>query len=428
MNSMSKQLHPLFTNVAVQPPAVADEAKVASQTIDYGAIAVALGHIMSEGVKVAAPDINKSLYTFTPDERTDTIHFGLSGITRVSADLIDRIVKGRPYTSYDDFVQRIRPNKLALVNLIKCGAFEQFEPRHATMDKFLYEAAEVKKVVNLRNMKMLIGRELLPEELRPQIKLYNFNVYLKKSKRGTKYILDEHTYRYFSENYDIDMLDLDENGHYTIDTGLWDKTYKKGIKVVSDYLKKHQAETLAALNNLLVAEQKEKYAGGSISKWEMQSISCYLHEHELAEVYQWDNFFELHEDGEIAYFKQYRGRQIPMYTLHRIAGTVLDRDKDKKTVTILTPQGVVLVHVYGGAFAEYDKQISEPRPDGTKKVVEKSMFSRGNIIIVTGRRRGDSFMAKTYYATPYHKVERIDAINPDGTVEVYNREFAGDKR
>lgn len=35
------------------------------------------------------------------------------------------------------------------------------------------------------------------------------------------------------------------------------------------------------------------------------------------------------------------------------------------------------------------------------------MFTRGNKIIVTGIRQDDSFIAKTYKNTEYHKVEQI---------------------
>jgi DNA polymerase-3 subunit alpha len=98
-------------------------------------------------------------------------------------------------------------------------------------------------------------------------------------------------------------------------------------------------------------------------------------------------------------------------------GTVLDKDKAKKMVTLLTKSGVVTVKIYGQVFTHYDKQLSERGADGKKHVIEKSWFQRGNKIIVTGIRREDSFLAKKYSRTPYHLVELITQINDDGTIE-----------
>ena len=102
-------------------------------------------------------------------------------------------------------------------------------------------------------------------------------------------------------------------------------------------------------------------------------------------------------------------------------GTVLDKDKAKKTVTLLTKSGVVTVKIYGQVFTHYDKQLSERGADGKKKVIEKSWFQRGNKIVVTGIRREDSFLAKKYSRTPYHLVELITHINEDGTIETTSR-------
>ena len=170
-----------------------------------------------------------------------------------------------------------------------------------------------------------------------------------------------------------------------------------------------------------------KYCSGNISKWEMDSISCYFHEHELEEVNEQDygfiDFFDLPENPEIERVVPIKGKQVPLFKIRRIMGTVLDKDKAKKTVTLLTKGGVVTVKIYGDVFTHYDKQISiKNEITGKKKVVEKSIFSRGNKIIVTGIRRGEEFFAKKYSKTPYHLVELITKIHPGGKIETYHRE------
>ena len=64
-------------------------------------------------------------------------------------------------------------------------------------------------------------------------------------------------------------------------------------------------------------------------------------------------------------------------------------------------------------FNNYNKQISEKQADGKKKVIEKSWFSRGNKIIVTGIKRDEMFFAKKYKRTPYHLVELITDVKED---------------
>jgi DNA polymerase-3 subunit alpha len=156
----------------------------------------------------------------------------------------------------------------------------------------------------------------------------------------------------------------------------------------------------------------------------MDSISCYIHDHELKNLknglYGLVNYGDLPDEPIVNYeFKSKEtGQKIPLFKINRIAGTVLDKDKGKKTVTLLTTDSVVTVKIFGDAFTHYDKQISIRRADGTKKVVEKSYFSRGNKIIVTGIKKDETnFLAKKYSKTPYSLVEKITYIREDGTIE-----------
>ena len=47
-------------------------------------------------------------------------------------------------------------------------------------------------------------------------------------------------------------------------------------------------------------------------------------------------------------------------------------------------------------------------------MVEKSWFNRGSMIVVTGIRSGDNFVAKKYAITPGHTIYKIEDI-VDGT-------------
>jgi len=285
--------------------------------------------------------------------------------------------------------------------------------------------ADKKKRITLQNMKMLIDFGLIPEEYDLQCRVYNFNKYLKKFKFGNSYGLDDIALGFYSYNFDMDLLMVSSEPQYIfqIKQTDWDKIYKKQMDIIRPFIQKNNEELLNKVNNRLRQDLWDKYCLGNISQWEMDSISCYIHDHELKKLknslYGISSFNKLPNEPIVDYtFPSKDGRRIPMFKICRIAGTVLDRDKNKKTVTLLTNDSVVTVKIFGDAFTHYDKQISIRRADGTKKVVEKSYFSRGNKIIVTGIKKDETnFLAKKYSKTPYSLVEKITYIREDGTIE-----------
>lgn len=409
---------------------VITKKKKKTKSTNYGKIATAIGKIKSSGVTVAPPDINKSSYTFYPDIESNTIRYGLSGITKIGEELVKAIIEGRPYTSLTDFVDRIKINKAQMINLIKSGAFDAFGDRVNIMREYVTSISDTKKRITLQNMKMLIDFDLIPDEFDLQRRVYNFNKYIKKLKWENYYAFDEIALAFYEKHFDMDKLiptDYSESGFMIKQTD-WDKIYKNHMDIVRPYVQKNNGELLKAVNNRLIAETWDKYCLGNLSKWEMDAVSFYSHGHELERIrkdaYNITDFFEIPEKPVVERILPMKGKQIPLMRLYRIAGTVLDRDKAKKTVTLLTTEGVVTVKIYGQVFAHYDKQISEKGADGKKHVIEKSMFARGNKIVVCGIRTGDNeFLAKKYSRTPYHLVEKIEEICDNGYLKISCREM-----
>ena len=393
------------------------------RTNNYGRIATAIGKIKSSGVEVAPPNINKSTYTFSPDIENNTIQYGLSGISRIGEELIRRIIGARPYESVEDFLNKVKINKPQMINLIKSGAFDVFGNRIEIMNNYIDSISDKKKTINLRNMQMLINFNLIPEEYSFQIKVFNFNKYVKKFKWNNFYLIDEIAFHFYEQHFDLDKLIPSTNvqADFMIKQTDWDKIYKHHQDVIRPYIKENETLIKDKVNSILFKELWDKYAEGTISKWEMDAVSFYSHEHELAEADFFDreveNFGDLPEQPIIDRIIPIKGKQIPLFKITRIAGTILDKDKAKKTVTLLTTDGVVTVKIFGEVFNHYDKQISQKNEiTGKKSVIEKSWLSRGNKIIVTGIRREDSFIAKKYKNTPYHLVELISEIDDYGNI------------
>ena len=253
---------------------------------NYGKIATAIGKMRMAGIQVEPPDINKSTYTFSPDEDANVIRYGISGITKIGEDLIKQIIANRPYTSIEDFLSKVKVNKAQMINLIKSGAFDGFGDRVQLMHHYVDMISDTKKRITLQNMKMLIDFQLLPRDLDFECKVFNFNKYLKKLKLDAKYYgLDNVAFNFYEKNFDIDVLvPAETESGFKISQTKWDNIYQKEMDNVRPYIKAHQSELLTSLNDKLTADVWNKYCLGSLSKWEMDAVSFYSHSHELANV------------------------------------------------------------------------------------------------------------------------------------------------
>lgn len=399
-----------------------EKKKEKTKTVDYGKVAAAIGKFSNYGIKVAAPNINSSSFTFTPVVKDNTILYGLRGITRLSASIIKNIMLNRPYNSMKDFLSKVKINKPQMINLIKCGAFDTLEdkPREEIMRDYLMMIADKKQDINLRNMQMLINKDLIPDDMVFYGKLFSFNKFLKTQKATEEYQLNSSAINFISNNFSADYI----NNGSSISVSVWNKLYDRGMNPMRIYLKEHKQEMLDKLNNALYQELVDKYAKGNISHWEMESVSFYSHEHELAAVSnRYDDFFTLPEEPVIDnVFTTKSGDEIKMYQLSQIVGTVIDKNKMKNTVTLLTPTGVVNVKVYKNQFALYDKQLSQIGSDGKKHVIEASWFKRGTLLMIQGIRRGADFIPKKYKSSTYPVISKIINISDDGQIAFqYNR-------
>ena len=409
---------------------------------DYAKIAKALGDILSRGIKVSLVDINKSQYSFEPDLDNNEILFGLKALSNVGGPVIEQIEAGRPYAGIADFMTRCPLNKTAMISLIKSGAFDRCEaewarelnthPRLVVMAYYLSKVCEPKQRLTLQNFNGLIQRNLLPDSLSFQKRVYTFNKYLKAyQKVGQYYIFNEPCEEFYTQFYDVEELDV-INGITCILQAKWDKIYKKEMDTARNWLQANQAAVLKEFNKMLFLESWNKYAQGNISAWEMESLCFYYHEHELAHVntmkYGIVDFFSLPEEPEVEYFFKRNNKQIPIYKTHKIIGTVIAKNDARSSVDILTTTGVVTVKFTKDYFAMFGRQISEKQEDGTKKVVEKGWFQRGTKVMCTGIRRGDMFVTKTYSHTPTHQLYKIMSVDNYGNMILeHNRYGQGDE-
>ena len=403
----------------------------AENSTDYGKIAKAIGDIIDRGIVVKPININVSEYGFKPNAESGEIYFGLKGLLNVGDEVINTICENRPYTNFADFLRKVPANKQAVISLIKSGAFDNFDERKKIMAQYIWKTCDKKSRLNLQNMSTLLKMGLIPDTLKKERSIFEFNRYLKDvcgKNSSIEFCLDERAINFLNHLQNVPIV-THEN-HYWMDKKTWDKIYQKHMDVVRDYIKDNQQEMLYQLNKMIFSNDWQKYAKGSYSTWEMEVMCYYYHEHELKNVnknrYGLSDFYKLPAEPIADYTINRGGTSIPIYKLTHICGTVIAKNKTKGDISLLTTDGVVHVWFRKEYFALFDKQISARREDGTKCVLEKSWFNRGSMLIITGMRRGDDFIPKKYQATQGHQLYRITEVKDDGTLALQYERAKGE--
>lgn len=451
------------------------ESKAKERTTNYGEIAKAIGKLQSKGIKISLPYINKAEQGFLPNEEDNEIIFGLKGIMKINNETSKIIMENRPYKSLEDFHNRLvlikRPVTLKTgkkqmkslvpegqtIMLIKAGSFDKVEnkPREEILEGYLHLLNPLKKKLNVKDIAKLSEMGVVPTELKEELRFYNFknyitNTYSKIQDKETKSIvwykilnkddanMTEYATNFFMENFINEMEEnkdykYDEEGNLLIALGTtrkgsFEDVYLTKINKLNEWLK--TKECIDKYNFIVFENIKQNSMNGTISSWEMESMNYYYNEHELAHInkekYNVVDFYSLSEEPTVIGFTKYKGLQYPKFELNRIIGTVLDRDKNKHSVTLLTPEGVVVLKFYSGQFSFYDKTISmdngvDNKGNAKKIVLEDGWFKRGEKLMVTGFRRGDQFKPKRYKNSIYqHALSKIIEIKENGDLILQN--------
>ena len=407
--------------------------KKRAKSTDYKKIATAIGKMMQEGIQVMPPNINTSSYTFTPDVENNQIIFGLSGILNVGEDVIKDTIAARPFVSPRDYLNRVKPKRQAMVSLIKGGAFDEMMDRRLCMAWYIWETCDKKKRLTLQNMGGLLKYDIIPNEtenIQTGKRIYEFTRYLKAVCKHDKvtYKLDERAMNFLSE-MDCDNLIFQYGDNFHLGVKDWDNVYQKWMDIFRTWIANNKEDALNRLNQAIFLEDWNKYARGTVSAWEMEALCFYYHEHELEDAnygkYGITDFFNLPEEPIVDRSFVKGGKTINLFKLYKICGTCIAKDKNKSTVTLLTPEGVVTIKFRKEYFSLFDKQISEKNPDGTKTVKEKSWFNRGNMIMVQGFRSGDNFVPKKYANSGGHQLYKIDSIDKYGDLTLRTDRYQG---
>lgn len=456
-----------------------EETNGREKTTNYEAIGSAIAMLQNEGVKITVPDINTASTEFIPNEETNSIIYGLKSISGMNNTTTELIMENRPYASLQDFYNRMcltkrevpmkkDPSKTQMralvtnsqmMKLLQSGAFDNLEnkPREQIIEDYLRLTSNPLTKLTKAHIDDLVERNLIGEDYDDALKYHDFREYLKGGTRRQDpqvkskvwYLLDGEDVA--DTDYVVNAFfnmfpELDEGTHWYYDdetNGIWVATGGSAKRSFEGICNAHIApltrfmnspECLLAYNESRLQDVKKEVMCDSIAQGEMDACCCYFGDHELAlinnELYNVKNFYELEEEPVVEGYWTRKDKitreemQIPKFRIDRICGTVLGRNKTRHIVTLLTEYGVVNVKYYSGQFSFYDRQLSVVDSKGSKKTVEKSWFTRGNILFVHGIRRGEQFIAKTYKNSIYsHSTYKVDKIYDDGYL-TYDEERA----
>lgn len=420
------------------------EGKRAQNKMDYAKLAAALDKF-KQVCQIHLPDINTSRLSFTPDVKTNSILYGLKGITRITQPVIEEIMMNRPFKSLKDFMDRTTGRivtKDKIVNLIKCGAFDNIEhkSRQQILSDFIWMVCDPKKKLTLQNANMLIDLELLPSELEYVSDVYKLTKELRRHRDDKKlwYCVDRietptnkiDAWRKIVADTKISPkeLEIGDEPRLVISSASWDSFYETQMSKLRTYISKNHDELLEKLNNKLFTNEYNKYCSGDVYQWELDSINFYFSGHPLVEFVKTnklvsidplDSIIEGAQDGMFFI----KGKEIPKMRLYTVAGTVIDRNTTKGIVTLQCPDGVVSLKIYKSLFAAYNKStIDVDEESGEKTIEEESFFEKGTHLLVTGILRGTTFVPKVYKNTGRHSIVKIVLDENNHFVEFNTKE------
>lgn len=395
-----------------------------TKSTDYGKISVALGDLKSYGVKIELPLINSANFGFTPDVKNNRIIFSLKGINGVGDDIVHEIINHRPYSSFDDFYERLYQTKKVqrshVLRLIKAGCFNEFDTPPKIMKQFLVKETPARESLNGQNLQRIIGLGLFNnDEYNKYQDYYNFRAHLRKNvhenltnpKNRILALKDDYSKIYFDNTFTDKSIHGYDGENILIDEKEFEKEYKKLMEPAMELLK--DPEFVRQYNISLFRELWANHASGTVESWEMESVSFYSDKHELDGIdfdrYGIKDFNILPEEPVVVGKYEYRGQTRHNYELSSIVGTVLDRNDKHNTVTLLTPTGTVLLKTWGGRFSFYNRQIKK-----NNTILEKSWFTRSNLIMATGYRSNDLFILNA--PKGQHTINKILDVRQDGSI------------
>lgn len=351
--------------------------------VDYGKIAKAISNL-PKGL-VVPPDVNNSDLKFTIEKTgsKNRILFSLYAISGISSKEIQTIIDGRPYASFKEFIEVNKDaiSQKKVVQLIKSGIFQSF--CHDTRENML---AFVKHIVPKKDKLTItalnkIGNSI-PEKYKDFVKLYQIKKSLKNGLR-----IDSVLGQFFTNNVPLDYNLEDEK--IIIDQKEFNKYFNKNIEPLKEWLKTKEALDIEV--RIRRNEFWKQNCLGTVEQWFFETLNFFPYDHFLIKT-DLDTMFDYKSFNELPATPQVKSlvgkNKFPIYQTYEIAGSVVAKNNVKKTIDLLTPDGLAICKFGDELFSKYNKVIKNGN------IKDGSWFEKGNNLILLGTRVGNEFRVK----------------------------------
>ena len=344
------------------------------------------------GINILNPDINNSELGFRL--YNGQILYGIGSLTNLGLPKVEQIIKKRPYTSFEDFMNKnyhnieegeLKLDKSSLVSLINSGCFDNLPMLETDTEKstrpvlLLYVfntiTDKISKVTTTTIPEMLENTNLIDtKKYAVELEVYNLHKELKKHKLKLDLTQDDELINkvklYYPEQVEkknkkgevTDVINVYEVNFdlntFTL-TKQYDKEYKKYLNNLSQDLKEHGEEYAQTVNKMRVMNAYKEYVGNnSLSDLEFNATNFYFSESWLdstSRIYHSEDFCNIQEEPpEIKWYDK--------KDTHLIAGVVLGKDKKHQEVFLLTHPHTFVICKLGNVYPSVANDIAK----GTK--------------------------------------------------------------
>lgn len=308
------------------------------------------------GVKVVHPNINMSDIGFKV--YNDTILYGMGSLHNVGEPTTKQIMNKRPYTSFEDFMNKnvnnileneIKIDKSALISLINSGCFDDLPieenstklcDRQLLLMKVFYNATSlIKKVSTTQIPELFDNPDIDMSQFYKEKQLYDLHKKLLTKKNILNLYTDDDIITTFKNNYSSDTFEIIKDEMHII-KNKYTSEYNKHLKNLKQVLKDNSDEYTLLINKSRVINAYLNYVkNNDVADLEFESTSFYFSPSWLedsAEKYHVDEFNDIPnlDMNEVGYYKK--------KDLYTIVGVLTGKIKKHSEIVLLTNSGIVI--------------------------------------------------------------------------------------
>lgn len=344
-----------------------------SHTTDTTKISKYLTDCIDIGLKISPPDINNSELGFKVFN--NSILYGIGSLNQVGEPTVAQIVKNRPYSSFEDFLQKntnhyeekkkqskkkdveveiideksdkVNIDKSALLSLVASGCFDnipiedngEIVSRDLLSGKVFLNITDKINKVSTSNIQEIFDNDLIDKNYFSLEKdYYDLHKVLLSKKFKLDLLKDDALVVRFTNSYNENYYEQDGK-HLIIDRKLYDKKYDENLKELKLNFKENSERYAKQINKIRVIKAFVEYKGeNEDSDLEFKSTSFYFGDSWLTtakEKYDVDDFNDF-EDLDMTVEGYYKKQKLGY-----IVGTLIGKKKLYNEITLLTNDGCV---------------------------------------------------------------------------------------